>query len=299
MSLTVGQGAWRDGPRRGAIAVLAVAGTLAVVLAGAILTPDGVGGLNLAVERAAGGSSGLLGNFSLALPFGFAFAAGMVSSVNPCGFSLLPAYLGLFLAEPEDEAQATRLSRLVRALGIAAAVTLAFVLLFSTVGLAIGLGARALADWLPWAAVVMGFGLIAVGGYRLAGGTLYTALPERVGARLGAGIPGAPGYFLFGLSYGLGSLSCTLPIFLAVVGSSVTGATLGPSVGALLLYSLGMGSVIVALTLAIALFKSALTMRLRSLVRYTEPIGTVALFLAGGYVIYYWLTLGGLLAAFT
>jgi len=27
------------------------------------------------------------------LPFGYSFGAGMVSTVNPCGFSMLPAYL--------------------------------------------------------------------------------------------------------------------------------------------------------------------------------------------------------------
>jgi cytochrome c-type biogenesis protein len=27
-----------------------------------------------------------------------AFAAGMVATVNPCGFAMLPAYLGWFLA---------------------------------------------------------------------------------------------------------------------------------------------------------------------------------------------------------
>ena len=33
------------------------------------------------------------------LPFGYSFGAGMVSTVNPCGFSMLPAYLSLFLGD--------------------------------------------------------------------------------------------------------------------------------------------------------------------------------------------------------
>ena len=31
------------------------------------------------------------------IPLGYAFAAGMVSAVNPCGFAMLPAYLGLYI----------------------------------------------------------------------------------------------------------------------------------------------------------------------------------------------------------
>ena len=36
---------------------------------------------------------------SLLLPFGYSFGAGMVSTVNPCGFSMLPAYLSLYLGD--------------------------------------------------------------------------------------------------------------------------------------------------------------------------------------------------------
>src|SRR5215469_15515376 len=32
-----------------------------------------------------------------ALPFGYAFGAGMLAAFNPCGFGLVPAYLGLHL----------------------------------------------------------------------------------------------------------------------------------------------------------------------------------------------------------
>ena len=36
-------------------------------------------------------------------PFALAFAAGTVAAFNPCGFALLPAYLGWFLGA-EDAA---------------------------------------------------------------------------------------------------------------------------------------------------------------------------------------------------
>jgi hypothetical protein len=56
-----------------------------------------------------------------------------------------------------------------------------------------------------------------------------------------------------------------------------------------------MGLVIITLTVAMAVFQSALAARLHRLLRYVGTIGTIALFLAGGYLVYYWLTVGGLL----
>jgi hypothetical protein len=60
-----------------------------------------------------------------------------------------------------------------------------------------------------------------------------------------------------------------------------------------------MGLVITTLTVAMALFQAALAARLRRLLRYVGTIGTVVLFLAGGYLVYYWLTVGGLLSHLT
>lgn len=278
---------------RRVIALVAVIATLAVAVGGALVTADAASGLNLAVERASSWFSNALGDIGTLLPFGLAFAAGMVSAFNPCGFPLLPAFLGLFLSD--NDAGTRPAARLVRALTVGGTVTAGFVLLFAAVGLTIGLGARALIEWLPGIALGLGVMLVGVGGYLLAGGTLYTSLPEQLGARVGTGGRGTAAYFLFGLTYGLASLSCTLPIFLAVVGTSLTGASVTSSLGALILYGLGMGTVITTLTVATGMFKSALALRMRGVLRYIGTIGTTALFAAGAYIVYYWLTIGGLL----
>jgi cytochrome c biogenesis protein CcdA len=217
-----------------------------------------------------------------------------VSAFNPCGFPLLPTYLGLFLAEGSGS-NAAPVRRLGRSLTVGGTVTGGFVLLFTAAGLIFVLGAQALVSWLPWLALSLGVVLVLAGGYLVAGGLVHTSLPERLGARIGLGGHGLPAYFLFGLTYGLASLSCTLPIFLAVIGTTLTGATAGSSLGALVLYGLGMGLVIITLTVAMAVFQSALAARLHRLLRYVGTIGTIALFLAGGYLVYYWLTVGGLL----
>lgn len=284
------------------VGTFAVVASLGLAVVGAALTRDPASGVNTAVESLSARSGGLLGELGNLLPLGFAFAAGMVSAVNPCGFVLLPAYLGLFLGE--DEQPGGIAGRVRRGLAVGGSLTVGFVVLFAVIGLLIGSVARLLVGALPWLGLGVGVALVIAGGYRLAGGALYSALPERLSDRLSGGLSasgtrGLRGYLLFGLAYGIASLSCTLPIFLAVLGGSLATPDVAPALGRLVLYGLGMGSLVLGVTLAAALFKAAAVRRLRGAVRFVEPAGTVLLFLAGSYVVYYWLTIGGLLTSLT
>ena len=100
------------------------------------------------------------------------------------------------------------------------------------------------------------------------------------------------GYFMFGLSYGSASLSCTLPIFLSVIGTSFAVSSLGTSFGQFVLYAMGMGAVMMALTLGMAVFKGAMVGNLRKALPYIQPVGTWMMVLAGTCIIFYWLTIG-------
>ncbi len=92
-------------------------------------------------------------------------------------------------------------------------------------------------------------------------------------------------------------MSCTLPIFLAVVGSAFTSRDYVAAIVQFLLYAFGMGVVVIGVTLGVALFRDAVVARARQAMRYVQPASAALLLLAGAYIIYYWLTLGGLLAA--
>jgi cytochrome c biogenesis protein CcdA len=273
---------------------------LGSAIAGALITGTTTGGLTGGVEGVSSSASGTLGDISTLFPLGFAFGAGMVSAVNPCGFTMLPAYLGLYLgakSQPTQESVAGR--QLAQALLVGATVTAGFVALFAVVGLSVGAGAQFLVTSFPWIGLSIGVALIAGGAWTLSGGTLYSALGERLAARVGdPGESNMRGYFLFGVSYGTASLSCTLPIFLTVVGGSIAVGDILPSTGQFILYGLGMGSVIMALTLSIGVFKAALVGKLRRLLPYIQPVSAAMLLAAGGYIVYYWLTLGELLDTF-
>jgi cytochrome c-type biogenesis protein len=285
------------GSRR--MALLAVL-TYAVALSAAMFTGPSGGAVNVGVESVSSGAGTVLGGLGAVLPFGYAFGAGMVAAVNPCGFALLPAYLALYLGGREPERMpSSSLVLLARATRIGLTMSAGFALLFGAAGLLLGFAATALFRLLPWVGLVVGVALVAVGARLTARPTLYASVGERIADRLGgrARRGGVGGYFIYGLAYGAASLSCTLPIFLAVVGSAFTSADYSATALQFLLYALGMGVVVIGVTLGVALFRDAVLTRTRKTMRYVQPASAALLLLAGAYIMYYWLTLGGLLAA--
>lgn len=281
-----------------AFPVIAFIGALATAFVGALVTGSEIGAVTGGVESVSANSGNLLGDLGDLFPFGFAFSAGMVSSVNPCGFAMLPAYLGLYLSESDavGAGESSVGTRLLRALLIGGTVSVGFVVLFAAVGTPIGFGARGIADAFPWIGLIIGVLLVVAGAYLLSGGKLYNNFAASISARFGnANSKSVRSYFMFGLAYGTASLSCTLPIFLAVIGGTFTAETFLDSVLQFVLYGLGMGSVILTLTIGMALFKGAVAGGLRKALPHVGTISAVMLLIAGTFIVYYWLTIGELL----
>ena len=216
----------------------------------------------------------------------FAFVVGVISSVNPCGFALLPAYfarrLGIGTEDAPDTADAV-----ARALAAGAATTLGVVLVFGVIGAVIVLGAAWLASYLPWAGFVIGLGLVVIGIIVLSG--------RHVGLRLAKPGPGAEtggvrGDFYFGLGYGTASLTCTLPIFLSVTSVALTGSLFLGGLG-FIAFGLGMGTILTAIAVAAALSRDGLARNFKRFVPYANRAGGAVLVLAGAYVITYWGTI--------
>ncbi len=276
---------------------LLVAGAaLAAAIVGAMIVGSGEGTdkLNLFVDSTLSGNSqrwlgGLISASAL-----FALAAGMASAVNPCGFAMLPAYLGMYLGANQDENRQRNAARtLGRALAIGGAVSAGFILLFGVAGAVVGLSASFVSNILPWLGLVIGIGLVLVGAWMVGGGKLYTGLAARAASRMGnPNKIGVKGYFMFGLSYGTASLSCTLPIFISVVGIGVAGFSITTVVGNFFLYALGMGLVILAMTLGMAIFKGAMVAVMRKALPYIQVAAAGFMVVAGAYIVFYWLTLG-------
>ena len=281
------------------IPLLLAAVALGVAVVGAMILgrDSGVDGINGFIENLSGMSGSYLGNLGLFAPLGFAFAVGMVSAVNPCGFAMLPAYLGLYLgANDQSDAGRNPVQQILKGLEIGSAVTLGLVLLFGIAGTIIALGFHSVGSVLAWLGLGIGIILTVTGAWLVGGGKLYTGFAANAASRIGdPGQVNVKGYFLFGISYGIASLSCTLPIFLSVIGTSFAASTILTSLSQFLLYGMGMGVVIMVLTLGVAFFKSAMLGTIRKMLPYVGPIGSWLMVIAGAYIVFYWLTIGGLL----
>jgi len=278
-------------------ATVAAAVALFALIAGLIVGPGANSFIGGALNYSAD-SAGFVGNIGSFLPLGFAFAAGMVATVNPCGFVMLPAFLTMYLTDQQGDSEsergsATIMHSLIKALYVSAALGAGFVLLFGGVGLAISSGARSFISIFPWVGFILGFVMAGLGAYLFAGGKLYNNRAQSAASRIGSATDtSVKGYFLFGISYAVASLSCTLPIFLGLISSSLATGGIVEATGQFLAYALGMTFVITALTIGIAVFKGALVTQLRRAMPYVNPISAGVLILVGGYLIFYWLTEG-------
>lgn len=254
-----------------------------------------------------------LASVAALIPLGYAFAAGMVSAVNPCGFAMLPAYLGLYMGNHDprvasqskgdsDRNAATTAAipaQIWQALLVAGAVTAGFVALFSSVGTLVSMGSRLIIAWFPWVTVVIGTLLVLLGLSMLLGYQLSSNLTTRIASRMGnPHSVNTRGFFIFGVSYATASLSCTLPIFLTVVGSSMTSSGIVAAIMQFVSYSLGMGLVITVITLGMALFKGMTVRFLRKALPYINLVSSCLIIVAGAYIIYYWLFKFGLPSTF-
>jgi cytochrome c-type biogenesis protein len=218
-------------------------------------------------------------------PFALAFAAGLVASVNPCGFAMLPAYLSFFIGTGEqDEPRATAVARALR---VGLAVSAGFLVVFGIAGLALTAGARWVTTAVPFLALIVGVGLTTAGIYMLTGRSIPVRLPapSRAGSGRGSGATA-----LFGISYAIASLSCTLPVFLVVVGGAGTQPTLAAGVATFATYAAGMALPLLGVAVALALGQDALVGRVRSMARYTTRLAGGLLVLAGAYIAFYWAT---------
>ena len=260
-----------------------------VVVAGVRISPTAPGPL-IVVESLSARISGLFLMAGVKVPVAYALVAGMVASVNPCGFVLLPTYLGYYLGGGNGGVGAR--GQLGRALLVSVTVTASFVLLFGLAGILAGLAASALTSSLPYIGVTVGAGLLLLGGLLASGHELNVSLAPRMAHRfMGASRrQGLGAYAAYGVAYGLASLGCTLPVFLGVVGTSLQLHGLASAVGQFMLFGIGMGVVLTACTVTAAWLGDGLIRRARALGPHIGWLSAVVLWLAGAYVLYYWLT---------
>lgn len=218
----------------------------------------------------------------------FALLLGAVAAFNPCGFALLPAYITAIVTGSAD-ARMTRPQALRRGVIFGLAMTAGFVAVFTGFGLLFGAVNVALQGsvlpYLPYVTVTLGVVLIGFG--------VAMALGREVpGLRVRPVTGKAPradawSQVLYGVSFALASLSCTIAPFFAVVTQSLDATGPVGAIAPFVIYGAGMGTSVLVISLAAALAGSAVGRALRERTGVILRIGGVIMLLAGAWVIIY------------
>ena len=164
----------------------------------------------------------------------------------------------------------------------ASAVSLGFMAVFTVLSVPLNAGVTTVYRVMPWLTIAVGTALAGVGVAMLLGHKPTLSLPrlDRGGRSRGFG-----SMVVFGISYAVASLSCTIPLFLSVIANRT-----GPAASALTVvaYGLGMSAVLVALTLALALARESVVHRIRSVLPHLQRVSGAFLVAVGAYLVYYW-----------
>lgn len=217
----------------------------------------------------------------------FAYGAGLLSTVNPCGFAMLPAFLAFSMGHDDSSRQHRATLRFLHGVTIGLALSAGFAAVFVTAGILLSAGLRSLITVVPWLAVGIGVVLATVGVAMLAGRHIGLAVgPITVSREAGRGHRRV---LLFGMGYALASLSCTLAVFLAVIAQALATANVLRLLGVFAAYAAGGATVLTALSVSTAMAAGMVSRAVRRLLPIAGRLSGVLLVLSGAYLVAYWL----------
>ncbi len=208
----------------------------------------------------------------------------MVGLLNPCGFALFPAYLGYFLGIDDGDEDETWLRSLNKAQVVGLSLSAGFVFVFAMLGIVFASFFDTIAPALPWFTIGMGIAMVGLGLAMVFGFQPAVKLPK---LDAGGDKQTVFSMFIFGVSYAVASLSCTMPLFLLAVGEASSGDSFGERFGSLLSYGLGMGLLATVFTLLMAFGKKGVVNSFRRWLPVINRVSGVVVLVVGVYLTYY------------
>jgi cytochrome c biogenesis protein CcdA len=200
--------------------------------------------------------------------------------VNPCGFVLLPTYLMYFLGIEATRSDSER-ATVRRALLVGAAVTAGFIAVFVVVGGVTKWSTGWVLENAKYITGLAGVAFVVLGVAMLFGFKLPLATPTLDASQRDTTVRSM---FVYGVVYATVSLSCTLTLFTPMLferGSVGAGVVNGGA------FALGMGLLVTALTVALAVANSALLRVLRTAMQHVQLLAGAFVLLSGVYLLYY------------
>jgi len=223
------------------------------------------------------------------IPIIFAFFSGMAAAFNPCGAAMLPAYIGFQLGTYKSGENL--ISLMIHGISFGLLSTLGFISLFSLVGVILITGGYFIGKFLPIFGLITGLSICGIGIWLV---FTNTNISIQSASKVNLGnTQGIWNMYIFGIGYGIASLSCALPLFLVAVGliagTSLSSGKIIETIIGCIIYGLGMGVVLILTSIGTIFFKQAISATINKLMKYIEIIGKLGMIVAGSYLIYYWI----------
>ena len=177
--------------------------------------------------------------------YSIAILAGMLAAFNPCGFAMLPAYLGVqILGQSTDEK-----GNYLRALKFSFGMGAGLLATFTAFGFLVIPFAGAIERYLPWVTIAIALVLLVTGIAIFMGKTIGLTSLFRPSIAPTQGLWSQVGY---GVTYALASLSCTIGPFLAVTATAIRSSSWFEVLITFALYGAGMSAIVLLLALLTA-----------------------------------------------
>ena len=215
--------------------------------------------------------------------FAYSFITGVLATVNPCGFVLLPTYLLYFLGMESHTTDKSHSATAQRALMVGSALSAGFISVFFVVALISRLFTTWIQENAKYAAFIIGILLVIGGIAMLLGWKPRFATPnlENKGRTFRA-------MFTYGIIYAVTSIGCTIGMLTSAIFGSVNLHGYVSGVISITLYGVGMSVTVIALTVTLAFAHTGMLKALRHGLPYIDRLAAVFLVGTGAYLTWYW-----------
>jgi len=244
--------------------------------------------INQVLKISSEGSNALSSTLDI-FNFGYSFVAGVLAAINPCGIVMLPVYLGLYVYNNSDSNHITTSRKIVNSVNIILFVGIGFVALFSLAAIIVSLSSELIGDLIPFISILLSLLILYFGIGELSGEKFFSTKISSISSKIGNPKNINPlGFILFGVSYGLASVGCALPIFISVVTKSINSSNNQSTFIDFISYSFGMISVITILTIATFISVNSTKIINNFFRKWSSLIFGIFLTLAGIFMLSYW-----------
>ena len=222
---------------------------------------------------------------SLTTLAGLALSAGFISAFNPCGFAMMPAYLSYFLGTEGDK-RLNPAQSIFRGLKVGLTLCTGFMAVFAAIGALAStvLSRSAIESRVAWVTFVLGIVMGVLGLAMLRGFEPKLRLPR---LQRGGESRRLSSIFLFGVSYAVVSLGCTMPVFFGTVVSAFSSRSFFDGLLVFIAYGGGLCAVIMVLTLAMAVARTEVIAKMRRILPHVNRISGGFLVVVGAFLALY------------